>query len=100
MVGTIEELNRKYQETLVFFLVPPNFSNLMDWLARTGDTVLVKSKELTGRNTAMAVACERGDKDDRKTKYICFVGLYALSQTMQPKKTCPEAKFLVHDWGI
>jgi hypothetical protein len=38
----------------------------MDRQARTGDTVLVKSREMTGRTRTMPLAGGRRGKDDRK----------------------------------
>jgi hypothetical protein len=54
--------------TLVFFLAPTrNLSNHMDRQARTGDTVLVKSREMTGRSQTLPWWLKgRGGKDDRK----------------------------------
>ncbi len=42
------------RHTLVFFLAPRNHSNHMDKQARTGDTVLIKSREMTGRRQILS----------------------------------------------
>jgi hypothetical protein len=49
------------------FWFPRNFSNNMDRQARTRDTVLVKSREMTGRSQTLPWwRGEGGVKDDRK----------------------------------
>ncbi len=49
------------------FLVPRNLSNLIDRQARTYDTVLVKSREMTGRTQTLPWWLEEeGGTDDRK----------------------------------
>ncbi len=49
------------------FWVPRNLSNNMVKHASTGDTLLVKSREMTDRTV---VAVRRRDKDDRKQNTI------------------------------
>ncbi len=49
LLGGFSPAERMYTKrpTIVFFLVPRNLSNHMIMQARTGDTVLVKSREMT-----------------------------------------------------
>ncbi len=54
------------------FWVPRNFSNLMDRQARTGDTVTVKSWEMTGRIQSLPGL---GEGDDRKQNTLAPVPL-------------------------
>ncbi len=58
-------LNAK-RPTLVFFLSPTNLFKHMDRQAHTGDTVLAKSKEETGRNQKLPWWLE-GGKGRQKT---------------------------------
>ncbi len=55
---------------LVFFLLPRNLSNHMDRQARTRDTVLVNSREMTGKSQTLpwlrGGAWRAGGKDDKK----------------------------------
>jgi hypothetical protein len=66
-------LNTK-RPTIVFFLGPtkPIPSYCMIRQARTGDTVLVRSREMTGNPKTADVA---GGKEVKKSKYICPVGI-------------------------
>ncbi len=53
------------------FWPPRNLSHHMDRQARTGDIVLVKSREMTGREPNTAVVAEgRRCKDDRKQNTV------------------------------
>jgi hypothetical protein len=58
-----ERMNTK-RPTLVFFWDPRNLSNHMDRQAHTGDTVIVKSREMTGRSQVVVAGAIKG-KDDR-----------------------------------
>ncbi len=68
------------RSTLVFFSVPRNLSNHMVRQARNGDTLLAKSREMTGRtqNTAVVTGGRTG-KDDRKQNTLATLGLRYLS---------------------
>jgi hypothetical protein len=57
-------LNTK-RPTVVSFWVPRNLSHHMIRQARTGDTVLVKNRETTGRNSV-----SEEHRDDRKVQCL------------------------------
>ncbi len=68
MLCTIEELNTE-RPTLVLYLLSRNLSNHMDRQVRTGDTVLVKSREMSGRCQTLPCGGSGGGRR-QKTQYI------------------------------
>ncbi len=57
------------------FCLPRNLSNHVDRLARTGDIVLVKSREMTGKSQTLLCWSGVGGVKTTETNYIGPVGL-------------------------
>jgi hypothetical protein len=72
-------LNTK-RPTIVFFWVPRNLSHHMIRQARTGDTDLVRSREMTCRKTLPWVAGGRRGNDDRKQNTLAPLQLYIVKK--------------------
>jgi hypothetical protein len=77
LYNTQEDFEKKLENVRLLFGPPPYLSSHMDRQACTGDIVLVKSREMTGREPNTAVVAEgRRGKDDRKHKYCTLAPLH------------------------
>ncbi len=83
------------------FWLPRNLSNHMDRQARTGDTMLLENREMTGRSqTLLRWLGVRKCKDDRKQNTVHWPRWTLNIQKIWLLKADPDLFFLSRDLGV